>query len=483
MAPRSAEGMRIPTGVLPIVLLGCAAVAAAADATKPALPAHDGDKPIAVKVRVDTAQARYRTQLMGDVDHPVGEAIVLHGLSIPTHLEGPEGKQELKLDLKKDGTFKSVGKGVQTIALEDPATKAHLKASIYFEKGGGGAWTYRDVTQLTLQIGPDQVALVDVDGDGTFNEPGVDGMCWLGQSYLFPLPAPDERWCTPSLDLTGFSIGALGENPKVEGRPLATTVPDALGVLQGIEQARSTVGLTPRPENTGLSASLQKHCRYMAANRKLTHPEDAGATGYSADGNESGMNSILSQGSAAPDIAAMMMGTFYHRQDVIRPLTRGFGVGYEGAFGGIDGRRDLSSQKVEWPVLCPVPEQVDVPLRFNPEMPDPIAGDRSAGYPITAYFASGKLKLVKSSLTLVAGPASGGTAAAAAKAPIDCYAFDGTSGGDPTFNGYQCVVGLIAKEPLAEGSTYQAMLQVDAAGTPWTKTWRFTTVGAKAPSR
>jgi hypothetical protein len=126
-------------------------------------------------------------------------------------------------------------------------------------------------------------------------------------------------------------------------------------------------------------------------------------------------------------------------------------------------------------VLCPVPDQREISLTYQKESPDATPGDDRAGYPITVYFGTGKLKLTASSLKAVAGSKN--------LAPIDCYTFDPQTGASANMTGYQRCVAIMAKEPLESGATYEVSLSVDVDGKPWTKTWQFSTIGAPKPKR
>jgi hypothetical protein len=275
------------------------------------------------------------------------------------------------------------------------------------------------------------------------------------------------------MDFTGLEFESCGEAAVVLGRPLATSNPAALPVLQGVNEERAEIGLTPRPEDPKLSEDLQKHCRYMAMNNLLAHPEEKGKPGYSPEGHEAGMRSILSRGTPSERVAAGMVSTYFHRQDVLRPDTLAFGVGYEGNFGGIDGRTKMGDPKsVLWPVLCPVPDQTGVPLRFAREAPDPIPGDEAAGFPITVYFGTAALQLKSHALKAVSGP---GVVPSKAGMPVECYAFDPSSGTEPGMTRYQKVVAIIPKDPLQPNVEYEVTFEVDVAGKPWSRTWRFNT--------
>lgn len=435
------------------------------------------DKPIKVVAVLQDRPGTFQSQLVGPLDRPVGDGLTLAGKTHPARIND---KGALEIDVEGNGKFRTLGKReVVSFTVKGEGEKpksATLK--IEFRKPEDGPWVCRNLTVLALMIGTEAFFIADADVDGTYNGAGKDGMAWEGQTWLWPLPAEDERWCSATMDFAGIKLGPLGEAPSVEGRPLATTTPAALPVLKGVNEERVRIGLTPRPEDVRLSEELQKHCRYMAANNTLAHPEDKNKPGFSEEGHQAGMRSILSQGMPASEVAFGMVTTYFHRQDVIRPNTLAFGVGYEGAFGGIDGRSKLRPAPSNyWPVLCPVPGQQDVGLFYGKEAPDACPGDNASGYPITVYFGTSSLKLVSHELRAV-GPANAPPVPLpkGAKLPVvECYVYDPQTGPHCEFTKFQQCVCLIAKDPLKANTLYEVSLEVDVAGKPWSKTWRFST--------
>jgi hypothetical protein len=442
-----------------------------------------------VVVVAQDAAGLYGAQLLGDLDRPVGDAIKIQKLSMAARVNA---KGQLELDEKADGRFRCIDKqDLITVSLKGEGSKTQ-SLKLHISKREDGTWAYRNVTQLLMQIGSEQFVVIDANGNGAYNEPGVDGIAWQGEGYLFPLPAAEERWCSATCEFSGLQMGPWGEQPAVKGRPLATTSATALPVLKGTNEERVKLGLAPRPEDLKLSADLQKHCAYMAANGTLVHEEAKGKPGYTPEGAASGPRSILSMGTPADAVAIRMVQTYFHRQDVVRPNTLAFGVGYEGRYGGIDGRTNVCKAPANyWPVLCPVPGQKGLALNYAKEAPDATPGDNDAGYPVTAYFGTNKLKLVAHSLK-VAGPApQGGSGpapvASASTGPakgesVECYVFDPKTGANASFTSYQNCVCIIAKDPLKPSTEYEVMLNVEVDGKPWTKTWRFST-GASAGGR
>ena len=443
-------------------------------------------KPLRIAVSARDSAGDFCAQLLGVLDRPVGEALKLPGLTMPAKVDD---KGRLELDVHGDGKFRTITQQeVLSVTLKGEGDKPKTQAiKLRVFKRDDGAWVYRNLTQLVVQIESETFVIIDAHGDGVYNAAGVAGMAWQGETYFFPLPAASERWCSATHDFTGFQMGPWGENAAVQGRPLVTTVAAALPVLKGVNDERVKLGLTPRPEDVKLSADLQKHCAYMAANNTLTHPEDKNKPGYSAEGNAAGQRSILGEGTSAPALAIRMVQTYFHRIDVIRPNTAAFGVGYEGKFGGIDGRTNCTTAPANfWPVLCPAPGERDLATTYAKEAPDAIPGEKQAGYPVTAYFGTDKLKLTSYTLKAV-GPAANAPAAAppkntpAAGENVDCHVYDPHTGASSDFTSFQHCVCIIAKEPLKPNVEYEVTLNAEVDGKPWAATWRFSTSGSKSP--
>lgn len=444
------------------------------------LAAPPDDKALKIVLVPQDAPSHYDAQLLGDMDRPVGDGLLIAGDRREIKVDD---KGKLSIDVKADGKFRTLAgkREIVAFALQGGGDKPKtINAKFEFRRTDKGEWVVRNLTQLAVLIGTEQFVIIDANANGVYNEPRVDGMAWLGNTWLFPLPSNGERWCSATMEFTDLEFGPVGEQPKVSGRPLTTTVPGALDVLKGVNSERVKLGLTPRPEDVKLSAELQKHCKYMQANNILTHPEDKGKPGYSEDGHAAGMRSILSRGMGADGVALGMVNTYFHRQDVIRPHALAFGVGYEGSFGGIDGRSKLGQAPPQyWPVLCPVPGQQNVNLNYGKEAPDACPGDNAAGYPITVYWGTSNLKL-KSGTLKALGPAGAPQQPlpkGAVLPKVDCYVYDPQQGAEMGFTKFQQCVCLIPMDPLKANTTYEVALDVEVDGKPWQKTWVFSTTG------
>jgi hypothetical protein len=449
----------------------------------PATAASDEFKPVKVLMVPQDSMTPYQAQLLGDLDRPVGDGLTLGGVVMPAKLND---KGALELDARDNGKIRTLsGKHeIVSVAVQGEGEKPKsITVKLEFHKREDGTWVYRNLTTLHVQIGTEQFVIVDANGNGSYSDERADGIVWEGRTWLFPLPGEHERWCSATMEFTGLQFGPVGENPSIKGKALATTVAGALGILKGINEERVEIGLTPRPEDVKLSSELQKHCKYMAMNNILTHPEESGKPGYTEEGNKAGMRSILGRGQSADNVAAGMVTTYFHRQDVIRPATTAFGVGIEGAFTGIDGRSSMGQAPAQyWPVLCPVPGQTGVGTTYGKEAPDATPGDNSAGYPITVYFGTSSLKLKEGTLkTLPPGAAQLPPGAKSPPGtPVDCYLYDPQQGASADFTKYQSAVCMIPKDPLKVNVDYEVSMTVDVNGKPWSKTWRFSTSVSKS---
>lgn len=417
----------------------------------------------------------YCAQLLGELDRPVGDGIKMLGISMPSKLNE---KGQLELDVKGDGKFRQMPKR-EVLSVELKADSGKTQAvKVLVTQLDDKSWVYRNVTQLLIGAGPEQFVVVDANGNGVYNEAGVDGMAWQNEVCLFPLPAADERWCSAKQEFIGLKFGPWGEEPAMNGKPLATASPATLPMLKGVNEERVMLGLPPRPEDTKLSAELHKHIMYMCATGKLSHDQDKNHKNYSPDGAAAGIRGILSMGAGAAEVASNMTQTYFHRQDVIRPNTMAFGVAYEGRFGGIDGRASQRAARAnDFPVLCPMPGQSGLPTTYAKEGPDATPGDNAAGYPITVYFGTNKLKLTSYSLKAVgaAGAVPAGKTTNVAAANIDCYPYDPKTGASQEMTSFCRCVCIIAKDPLKSGVEYEVAMTVEVDGKPWSKTWRFST--------
>lgn len=141
-----------------------------------------------------------------------------------------------------------------------------------------------------------------------------------------------------------------------------------------------------------LSAGCHAHAEYLGLNPAQAsawpdaHEEYPDRPGFSARGAWAGSNSVIAPGCDTPRQAIDgWMGTFYHRLPLLMPGLLRIGWGHHDGVAVLDAGSIVHPTsrwyKVAWPYLG----MQDVPISFNPELPNPVPGqDQTAwGYPIT----------------------------------------------------------------------------------------------------
>jgi hypothetical protein len=256
---------------------------------------------------------------------------------------------------------------------------------------------------------------------------------------------------------------------------LALTL-DADAVVERLNLHRKAAGLEPVAIDPALSRGCAAHAEYLVKNadhpstRGLgLHSEDPKLPGYSKDGERAGKASVIFLGLEGEAAVEGWMASLLHRLPLLQARLKK--VGYGVARGGpakvtvvLDALNGLGPGKDAPVVVYPADGQADVPLRFFPEIPDPLpdSADKKAGYPVTAMFSEGALvKDAKASLKDAAGN------------EVPCWL---SSPEKPAAADYQRnTVGLIPKQPLRPSTAYTVAVAAVVRGKPWLRTWTFTT--------
>lgn len=254
---------------------------------------------------------------------------------------------------------------------------------------------------------------------------------------------------------------------------------DALRAVARLNRYRALVALPPVSLDAELSAGVQRHADYLAANHDHpsidglgAHDEKPGLPGYSAAGAQAAKEAVITFDSRAlADPVDKWMGTFFHRIPLLRPALAKTGFGYAEI---ADPRRrhvwllhigDRSGPKATGAVVFPADGQEDVPVRFSgDETPNPIPHDADglAGYPITVTFPKGER---------VAGVSA--TLEDVLRRSIPYYLSTPDS---PVVEGYQMnTICLIPEAPLDPKSRYSVQIAAIVGGRKWSKRWSFTT--------
>ena len=219
------------------------------------------------------------------------------------------------------------------------------------------------------------------------------------------------------------------------------------------------------------AAYLLKNVDHPSTQGLGLHNEDAKLPGYTKEGERAGKASVIYLGKEGTDAVEGWIGSLLHRIPLMQSRLRK--IGYGSARGGpagvtvvLDATNGMGAGKDAPVVIYPADGQKDVPLKFTPEIPDPIpeSPDKKAGYPVTAIFSEGAL--IKDAKAMIKDPA-GTELAVWVSSPEKPAAAD-----------YQRnTIGLIAQEPLKPSTLYTVTMAARVTGKPWLKTWTFTTAG------
>lgn len=247
---------------------------------------------------------------------------------------------------------------------------------------------------------------------------------------------------------------------------------------------RESVGLGTVTEDPALSAGCARHLDYLTqlsaevGSPQLAHEEDLSKSYASAEGNEAGINSVLSIGEGEiADAIDGWMETLYHRLPLIHPGLTVIGVAVSGRYSclqyrpGTDGSVD-APHEIFWP-----PADIEETSRtFGgaespcPTVDDPLAGGSCPGSAAIASIGLngwGALDAVTATLRNVD---------TGVDVPLYRVYYDG---GPSVHEQRGYVDGTVALVPppdsALELALYEATVNATVAGTPQTYRWRFRT--------
>lgn len=121
----------------------------------------------------------------------------------------------------------------------------------------------------------------------------------------------------------------------VPEQPIGSSVRETFRVLnpdktlKRLNALRRSIGSPALTEVRAWSIGCARHSAYLRRNRKLTHDEQAGRPGYTADGAAAGPASVLFMPAAEPFVQGQPLGAWanapYHQIEVLHPLLRATG--------------------------------------------------------------------------------------------------------------------------------------------------------------
>lgn len=257
----------------------------------------------------------------------------------------------------------------------------------------------------------------------------------------------------------------------------AVAAPPEAGALERVNAYRAAAGLGAVRIDAALSKGCMEHAQYMLKNAGTdamvgleAHKQRPGLPGATPAGAKCGKAADLFPGVADLGLAIDgWMAGIYHRRPMLDPGLKTIGIGYAALPDGSLMAALMFGESTKlgaWPVRYPAADQTAVPLEYGNEIPNPIPGQGTGGYPITLQFpAFDEVTGVRAALVDAAG----------AKVPFHLS--------DPehpaTSFGQYGVVSVIPKRALAPDQRYTIRIEATWKGTAKTWSWSFRTIALR----
>jgi len=234
----------------------------------------------------------------------------------------------------------------------------------------------------------------DVDGNGKFNDLGVDGWALNKMPYLLPL---EEKTVIGASEFF-WQVAEDGSSLRFRIQPLPLNEGQKKVLIQ-FNQWRFMNGLPAVTIDQRLSEACNKHCDYMERHG-MTHEQEPGEQDYAKDGAEAGRRSCLGQDGPVQSVH-MFYASFYHRLPFVYPGTRSIGVGSSRRYTAVDGLTLRDRRPWTYPIIVPAPNSFGHPTHFTPEQPNPVPPEiETPGFPITLTFDGGTITDARAQLRL-----------------------------------------------------------------------------------
>jgi hypothetical protein len=295
----------------------------------------------------------------------------------------------------------------------------------------------------------------------------------LGQT----LPELEEEWAAWLFN-EAVKPGILQR--LVSPKDKTTKNEGAIAIIEKLREVRKEAFQSPpiHHETVNLERELseqsRKHARYLVLNPEQrevwpgAHEEYADCEGFSPEGAWAGGHSVIHFTPDPVEAIDGWMATFYHRLPLLEPGLFGVGYGNSGRVTVLDTSSLVAPYWGEAWVVWPASGANDVPLKFQPELPNPVPGENQSawGYPITLQAYWGVQKSSRTiELTLYLGKDSSGD-------PVACHYITPTK---PFFKKHAPADAycLIPKATLKSGEDYTVVARCPE--TDEKQTWSFTT--------
>jgi hypothetical protein len=343
----------------------------------------------------------------------------------------------------------SIALAPQAADAEDPAEAALEAVTLptprpflwRLPKGRGAAEAQKG---LRGRVGKRQLLFVDVDGDGRFDEPEVDGWCIEPGLYLVPFRAP----LIVETERVTVQVDAAKATARWSVEPIDAPRAHRYA-LSEVNELRMRNGLPPADYGIELSEGCRLHCLYCDVHG-ITHYEQKGRRGFTEAGSEAGRNGNIATSPDLDRVGVNAYATFFHRRTLMEPGTYEMGFGASEGHASLDGLSHKRRVPWTWPLIVPAP------------------GTPPAGFPITLRWPPNvRITGVKARLKTKRGKKVGAHVSWMEKPAHASIAHN------------QFSICLIPKRVLEPGTTYTVEVEAQVNHAPYAKTFSFTTTGVR----
>jgi hypothetical protein len=208
------------------------------------------------------------------------------------------------------------------------------------------------------------------------------------------LPELEEEWAAWLFN-EAVKPGILQRLVSAKDKPMENE--GAIAIREKLREVRKEAFQSPPiyHETVNLERELsdqsRKHARYLVLNPEQAeawpdaHEEYVDCEGFSPEGAWAGGHSVIDFTPDPVEAIDSWMGTFYHRLSLLEPGLFGIGYGNSEQVTVLDTYSLVAPYWGKSWVVWPAKGAKDVPLKFQPELPNPVPGENQSawGYPIT----------------------------------------------------------------------------------------------------
>ena len=289
-----------------------------------------------------------------------------------------------KLRIARDGTAIAFAGNGKTITVGNVALR--------FVRAKDGTWRSYSARAYHFKIGDVSVRLIDINGDGRYNDFERDGYTAYGSNVVCPL---QRELMLGHKRVRFVEIAADGAFVRVDLTKPAGNEQQVEAVVR-LNRIRAMHGLAPAMLDAALSENCTAHANYLAVNSWTggtnPHAQTLGPKGASPGGASAARRSAIVRTNPSTAVDGFWL-TYYHSFGLVSAGLTLVGINSEPVgLAVIDcAQGNEQKQKDPWiwkdPVFVPANQSVEFPTNVTSEMPsDPVSDMNQRGHPLMVFF-------------------------------------------------------------------------------------------------